>query len=78
MQKDEAEQIARKVAEMNNAHVTGSKLKSFTVEMQVHRAATGKTEDYGVVSGYHSNPIKHYWMQISIWFRGKLRQWRQF
>lgn len=75
MQKDEAERIAQKVADMNGGTVAGSKLKSFTLEIKVHRAATGKVEDYGVVSAYHSNPIKHYWMQLCILIRGLRRKY---
>lgn len=74
MQKDEAERIAQKVADMNGGTVAGSKLKSFTLEIQVHRAATGKVEDYGVVSAYHSNPIRNAIAQLSIWLRGLRRK----
>lgn len=52
-----------------------AQLNQFTVEMQVHRAKTGKTEDYGIISAYHKNPIKHYWMQFGIWHRGIKRKY---
>ena len=43
-------------------------------EIIVHRAATGKVEDYGVVSAYHSNPIRNAIAQLGIWLRGLRRK----
>lgn len=77
MQRLEAEQLGKALQVAHDGAVTKSKLKWATVEIQVHRAATGKTEDYGIVSGYHKNPIKHYWMQLGIWLRGIKRTWLQ-
>ena len=77
MQKDEAQAIADKVRDSVDGVTAGSQVKWATLEIQVHRAATGKTEDYGVVSAYHKNPIINLWMQFRIWYRGKKRLWLQ-
>lgn len=77
MERYEAEEIARKIQLAQDGVITGSKLKYATLEIKVHRAATDTIEDYGIVSGYHKNPIKHYWMQLGIWLRGIKRSWQQ-
>jgi hypothetical protein len=78
MERLEAEEIARKIQLAQDGVITGSKLKWATLEIQVHRAATDTIENYGIVSGYHKNPIKHYWMQLGIWLRGIKRTWLQY
>ena len=52
-----------------------AQLSQFTVEMTVHRAATGKDEHYGVVAAYSRNPLKNIWMQLGIWYRGLKRKY---
>ena len=74
MEKDEAERIANAVRESTDGTLAGSKLKWATLEIQVHRAETGETEDYGVVSAYYSNPFRNAIAQLGIWYRGLRRK----
>lgn len=66
------------VVKADNPQITGSKLKSASLSIQVYRAETNSIEDIGVVAAYHSNPIKNILLQIGIWIRSKKRSWRQF
>ncbi len=77
MNRDEAEELALRIANSAGGILAGSKLKKFTLEATVHRHATGLSEDLGILSAYHSNPFIHYYMQLSIWFRGLKRTWQQ-
>ena len=77
MTKDEAELLAAKIQSARDGVFNNMKLSSASLEMTVHRAATGKDEHYGLVSYYNRNPIKHYYINFKIWLRGKYRQWQQ-
>lgn len=74
MERDEAELIAEKI---KTADTTGTfssmKLKSASVSITVHRHATGKDDNIGIVSFYHRNPLIHYPMNFIIWLRGLMR-----
>jgi hypothetical protein len=76
MNRDEAELIA--TIKADNAEITSMKVKSASVSAVVHRHETGIDEDLGYVSYYHRNLIKHYYINLMIWLRGKYRLWQQF
>ena len=77
MNREEAELIGARIKN-DDATITGSKVKNISMSMVVHRHATGKDEDIGLVSYYSSNPFKHYYINFKIWLRGKYRLWRQY
>jgi len=76
MQKDEANLIEEKI---KAADTTGTfsnmKLKSASVSIVVHRYKENKDEDYGLVSYYNRNPLKHYPINFMIWLRGLKRKY---
>jgi len=68
---------AKALTETTGAGITNTKITSASLEITVHRAATNTDEHYGLVSYYNQNPIKHYYVNLLIWLRGKHRQWQQ-
>jgi len=74
MNRDEAKAFAKRIG----AEHTNTKLTRASVEITVHRAETNTDENYGLVSYYHRNPLKHYPVNFWIWLRGKYRSWPQF
>lgn len=79
MKKEDLVELERKLNEANPDGVLGTgKIRSASLSVTVHRHNTDKNDYIGVVSYYNKNPIKHYYMNILIWFRGKIRLWQQF
>lgn len=80
MQRDNQQALQEWAAAVKaeNPGITGTKLKSASLSITVHRHATNTDEEIGVVAAYHSNPIKNILLQIGIWIRSKKRQWQQF
>lgn len=79
MNKDEATILADKIKSADTTgNFTSMKLKSASVSAVIHRHASGKDEDIGIVSYYHSNPFIHYWTNLFVWLRGLKRTWLQF
>lgn len=60
----------------NAANITNIPINSLVVEAVITRA-DGTIESLGIIAGKHKNPIKHYLMQLSIWYRG-IKRWRTF
>lgn len=58
---------------MNNEYK--SKIKSASLSIVVHRAATNTDENIGIVSYYHRNPLIHYPINFMIWLRGLKRKY---
>jgi len=73
MDRNDAEAWVEKVKEADkDGTFTSMKLKSASVSAVIHRA-TGEDEDIGYVAYYHRNPIKHYYINLLIWIRGRIR-----
>lgn len=59
----------------NAQNNTNIPMKSLVVEAYITRA-DGTIEQLGIISGKHKNPVKHYLMQLGIWYRGIKRSWQ--
>ena len=79
MQRDNQEQLKQwaAIVKADNPQITGTKLKSASLSITVHRHDTNIDEDIGVVAAYHSNPIINAFQNIGIWIRSKKRQWQR-
>ncbi len=68
------EEIEAYLQQSNPGVNLSGRVKQATLEITVNRVS-GKKEDLGIVAGYHKNPIRHYLMQLGIWFRGLKRKY---